>query len=161
MSMGMLASSINMSHNYMYLINFWGTINKKPKSTMVRTRKIHFSAGISSLSNVVTTIPMILWCLSTIRWAHALTHQGQFVNTKKCSPRSPWSKPYTYIIFPPYFPYFWSSQLYFHKKWSKTPLFFPINEGIVDIYYGLPSLSPKKGSKTLKRVKNTKKGKKP
>ena len=31
------------------------------------------------------------------------------------------------------------------KKWSRTPLFLPINEGIVDIYYGLHSLSPKKG----------------
>ena len=45
------------------------------------------------------------------------------VNTKKCSLISTLSKPYTYIIFLPYFPYFWPSQLYFLQKWSKTSLF--------------------------------------
>ena len=51
---------------------FLGTINKKLNAAVVRTRKLHFFASLSSLS----TIPIILWCSSTIRWAPSLTHQG-------------------------------------------------------------------------------------
>ena len=56
---------------------FFRTHNKKPKATIVRTRKLHFSVGLSSCSTIVTIIPMILWCPSTIRWAPSLTHQGE------------------------------------------------------------------------------------
>ena len=64
---------------------FFRTHNKKPKATIVQTRKLQLSTGISSLSTIVTIIPMILWCLSAIRWAPALTHQGQSVNPKNPS----------------------------------------------------------------------------
>ena len=56
---------------------FFRTHNKKPKSIVAQTRKLHFSMGLSSLFVVVTITPMILWCTSAIRWAPALTHQGE------------------------------------------------------------------------------------
>ena len=55
---------------------FLRTHNKKPKDTIIWTRKINFSEGLSNLSTIVTIIPMILWCPSAIRWAPSLTHQG-------------------------------------------------------------------------------------
>ena len=42
------------------------------------------------------------------------------LNTKKCSPSSPWSKPYTYIIFPPYFPHFTQGNIILHKFYYVT-----------------------------------------
>ena len=66
------------------------------------------------------------------------------VNTKKCSPSSPWSKPCTYIIFPPYFPYFWPSQLYFHKKHHYS---FPQMKGWWAFIMVYPHSLPKKVKK--------------
>ena len=55
---------------------FLRTHNKKPESIIVRIRKLHFYVGLSSLSTIVTIIPMILWCPSSMRWASSLTNQG-------------------------------------------------------------------------------------
>ena len=51
---------------------------------------------------------------------------------------------------PPLFPPFQPSQLYFPKKWSRTSLFLPINEGIMSIYYDVSPLSPKRVKKPKK-----------
>ena len=90
------------------------------------------------------------WLLETLIWwniwswcLHHLVMESYVmgVNTKNCSPSSTWYKPHTYIIFLPYFPYFWPSRLWF------TLISLPKE-----------TKKPTKGLKTPKRAKKPTKG---
>ena len=113
---------IHVTH-YMYLIHFLEPIIEYQKTLYFEWVSSTY-LWVSLVSPLLS--PLFPWSYDVHRPYDEIlpSHiKGQYVNTKKCSPISPWSKPYTYIIFPPYFPYFWPSQLHFHKKWSKTSLF--------------------------------------
>ena len=67
--------------------------NKKTKSTIVRTRKLHFSMVLSSLPTIITIFPLtygVHWPYDELLPSHI---KGKYVNTKICSPSSPWYKP--------------------------------------------------------------------
>jgi len=104
----MPASSIYMSQTY----------NKK--NLPYFERAIYTYPRVSAVSILLS--PLFPWSYDVHRPYNEIlpSHiKGKSVNSKKCSPISPWSKTYAYIIFLPYFPYFWPSQLYFHKKVPK------------------------------------------
>ena len=143
-------NTLYVSHQFLRIIT-------KQKSTIVRMRNLHLSIVFSSLSTIVTIFPWsydVHWPYDELFPSHI---RGHSINTKKFSPNIPWSKPYTYIIFPPYFPHFLPSQLYFHKKMVQN-INIPSHKwrDYEHLLFFILTLS-QKGSKTLKMVKIPKK----